>query len=287
MRIGFQNPQLSWLEPQLARFAVILGERGWVQGRRSSLISCPRGAEVGARTALRRRARSDGAELGGRTIWYVTLPMMRTIIAITALFLARSSTFANFRHRAQSADLRAAHGGPDAQCFADLGVQGSASRASDMPARRLGVALHVPDPGVAACSSCATSAARNEAEQLDPHGAARTAASKRTAARAAIWSYVLPRALRRLLPDAAALHADHVAEDQRGDLGGAIPWWVFAPTLDNYTRCSPRDYLDVLPQLGAGVARPWSITMLISIPAAFALSRMKFWGSTTLARACS
>jgi hypothetical protein len=79
--------------------------------------------------------------------------------------------------------------------------------------------------------------------------------------------------LRRLLPDAAALHADHVAQDQRGDLGGDHPWWIFAPTLDNYTRCSPRHLPDVLPELGVvsvlGRASRW----LISIPAAFALSR--------------
>ena len=62
------------------------------------------------------------------------------------------------------------------------------------------------------------------------------------------------------------------------------PWWVFAPTLDNYREL-----------LGSGQFQRFffnsaivsifvvTLTMLISIPAAFALSRMKFWGSTVLA----
>jgi multiple sugar transport system permease protein len=62
------------------------------------------------------------------------------------------------------------------------------------------------------------------------------------------------------------------------------PWWVFNPTLGNYREL-----------IGSGEFRRFffnsaivsivvvTLTMLISVPAAFALSRMKFWGSATLA----
>jgi multiple sugar transport system permease protein len=62
------------------------------------------------------------------------------------------------------------------------------------------------------------------------------------------------------------------------------PWWVFAPTLDNYREL-----------IGSGQFQRFffnsamvsifvvALTMLISIPAAFALSRMKFWASGVLA----
>ncbi len=64
----------------------------------------------------------------------------------------------------------------------------------------------------------------------------------------------------------------------------ATPWWVFDPTLQNYFELltSPI-YLtffrnSVLVSLLVVV-----ISMAVSIPAAFSLSRMKFWGSATLA----
>jgi multiple sugar transport system permease protein len=62
------------------------------------------------------------------------------------------------------------------------------------------------------------------------------------------------------------------------------PWWVFAPTLDNYAELltSPT-YLTFFRNSAMVSVLVVAITMLISIPAAFALSRMKFWGSTTLA----
>jgi multiple sugar transport system permease protein len=63
-----------------------------------------------------------------------------------------------------------------------------------------------------------------------------------------------------------------------------IPWWVFEPTLENYTALltSP-SYLTFFRNSAVVSVLVVVISMLISIPAAFSLSRMKFWGSATLA----
>jgi multiple sugar transport system permease protein len=62
------------------------------------------------------------------------------------------------------------------------------------------------------------------------------------------------------------------------------PWWVFSPTLQNYIELltSPT-YLTFFRNSALVSVLVVAITMLVSIPAAFALSRMKFWGSATLA----
>ena len=60
------------------------------------------------------------------------------------------------------------------------------------------------------------------------------------------------------------------------------PWWVYNPTLGNYIELLTSNAVpDVLPQLGAGLGDRGRRTMLISVPAAFALSRMRFWGSAS------
>ena len=62
------------------------------------------------------------------------------------------------------------------------------------------------------------------------------------------------------------------------------PWWVHSPTLENYIELltSP-NYLTFFRNSAMVSVLVVAITMLVSIPAAFALSRMKFWGSGTLA----
>jgi multiple sugar transport system permease protein len=67
---------------------------------------------------------------------------------------------------------------------------------------------------------------------------------------------------------------------------GAItnPWWVYDPTLDNYVSLlTSEQYLTFFRNSAAVSVAVVVITMLISVPAAFALARMKFWGSTALA----
>lgn len=62
------------------------------------------------------------------------------------------------------------------------------------------------------------------------------------------------------------------------------PWWVYKPTLDNYIDLlSSSQYLTFFRNSAVVSVLVVTVTMLISVPAAFALSRMRFWGSATLA----
>ena len=62
------------------------------------------------------------------------------------------------------------------------------------------------------------------------------------------------------------------------------PWWVFHPTLSNYVELlTSNQFLRFFFNSSMISIIVVIVTMLISIPAAFALARMKFWGSTTLA----
>ena len=62
------------------------------------------------------------------------------------------------------------------------------------------------------------------------------------------------------------------------------PWWVFNPTLENYLELlTQHAYLTFFRNSAIVSVFVVAITMLISVPAAFALARMKFWGSATLA----
>ena len=62
------------------------------------------------------------------------------------------------------------------------------------------------------------------------------------------------------------------------------PWWVYAPTLDNYAALiSSAQFLTFFRNSAVVSVLVVSITMLISVPAAFALSRMRFRGSASIA----
>jgi len=62
------------------------------------------------------------------------------------------------------------------------------------------------------------------------------------------------------------------------------PWWVYNPTLGNYVELlTSASYLTYFRNSAIVSIFTVTITMLISVPAAFALSRMRFWGSATLA----
>src|SRR5689334_24718847 len=67
---------------------------------------------------------------------------------------------------------------------------------------------------------------------------------------------------------------------------GAVtnPWWVYHPTLENYQALIfSSEYQTFFVNSALVSVIVVIVTMLISIPAAFALARMKFWGSATLA----
>jgi multiple sugar transport system permease protein len=62
------------------------------------------------------------------------------------------------------------------------------------------------------------------------------------------------------------------------------PWWVDQPTLGNYIELlGSLQYLTFFRNSALVSVFVVTITMLIAVPAAFALSRMKFWGSAALA----
>lgn len=62
------------------------------------------------------------------------------------------------------------------------------------------------------------------------------------------------------------------------------PWWVFHPTLSNYVELlTSNQFLRFFWNSSIISIVVVIVTMLISIPAAFALARMKFWGSAMLA----
>ena len=67
---------------------------------------------------------------------------------------------------------------------------------------------------------------------------------------------------------------------------GAVtnPWWVYHPTLENYvTLLTQKTFLTFFRNSAIVSVLVVSLTMVISILAAFSLARMKFWGSATLA----
>jgi multiple sugar transport system permease protein len=62
------------------------------------------------------------------------------------------------------------------------------------------------------------------------------------------------------------------------------PWWVFHPSLGYYRELLTSNmYLTFFRNSALVSVMVVIITMLISVPAAFALARMRFWGSATLA----
>src|ERR1051326_6591299 len=62
------------------------------------------------------------------------------------------------------------------------------------------------------------------------------------------------------------------------------PWWVYHPTLSNYLELLTSDmYITFFRNSAIVSIFVVCITMLISVPAAFALARMRFWGSGVLA----
>src|SRR3977135_3243205 len=61
------------------------------------------------------------------------------------------------------------------------------------------------------------------------------------------------------------------------------PWWIYHPTLSNYVELLTRNqFLRFFLNSAMVSIFVVTITMLISVPAAFELARMRFWGSAPL-----
>jgi multiple sugar transport system permease protein len=113
---------------------------------------------------------------------------------------------------------------------------------------------------------------------------ARPASMRRDRRRALFWSYVflIIFVIFFLTPPVYMLITSLKTS---AEIAAATnPWWVFAPTLQNYIELltSPV-YLTFFRNSAVVSVLVVAISMLVSIPAAFSLSRMRFWGSTTLA----
>jgi multiple sugar transport system permease protein len=102
--------------------------------------------------------------------------------------------------------------------------------------------------------------------------------------RALVWSYVflVIFAVMFLTPPIYMLITSLKSSAEIGAVTN--PWWVYAPTLDNYQALlTSETYLIFFRNSALVSVAVVIVTMLISIPAAFALARMKFWGSASLA----
>ncbi|HEX3954977.1 MAG TPA: carbohydrate ABC transporter permease [Stellaceae bacterium] len=67
---------------------------------------------------------------------------------------------------------------------------------------------------------------------------------------------------------------------------GAVtnPWWVYHPTLENYVNLlTSSAFLTAFKNSALVAVLVVSVSMVISVLAAFSLARMKFWGSAALA----
>ena len=113
---------------------------------------------------------------------------------------------------------------------------------------------------------------------------ARRASMHRSRRWALIWSYVflVMFAVFFLMPP---IYMFITSLKGSGEVAAITnPWWVYAPTLDNYAALlGSSTYMTFFRNSAVVALSVVVVTMLISIPAAFALSRMKFWGSATLA----
>jgi multiple sugar transport system permease protein len=118
----------------------------------------------------------------------------------------------------------------------------------------------------------------------DHTGVARVGSIARSRRKALIWSYVflIIFVIFFLTPP---LYMFVTSLKSSGEIAGATnPWFVFHPSFDNYTALLSQQQFLVFFRNSAVVSLSVvAITMLISVPAAFALARMKFWGSGMLA----
>ena len=274
---------IPWLgEAGWARFSVILvnvwfGAPFFMIMYLAALKSVP--------DQLYEAAAIDGANWWQR-IWFVTLPMMRNIIAITTLF-SLIVTFANF----DIVRILTA-GGPfdHTHIFATwafrVGIE-----SNDIP---LGASVSLfmfPILAVAAIFILRDINQRgNEADEHGRHRQKRPPARHRHSsisrdrAWALRWSYffLVLFAIVFLTPPVYMLITSLKTS---AEISAATnPWWVYAPTLDNYAALlSSTQFLSFFRNSAVVSVLVVSITMLISVPAAFALSRMRFWGSASIA----
>ena len=112
----------------------------------------------------------------------------------------------------------------------------------------------------------------------------RTASLRRERRWALIWSYVF-LVLFAVLFLTPPLYMLVTSLKTSAEISAVtLPWWVFHPTLENYFGLFDSEAYRTFFRNSLVVSLSVvAITMVISILAAFSLSRMRFWGSATLA----
>ena len=113
--------------------------------------------------------------------------------------------------------------------------------------------------------------------------APRAASMKQDRRRALYWSYffLVLFAVFFLTPPIYMLITSLKSSAEIGAITN--PWFVYKPTLENYAALlGSQQYLTFFKNSAIVSVVVVIVTMLISVPAAFALARMKFWGSATL-----
>jgi len=122
------------------------------------------------------------------------------------------------------------------------------------------------------------------AEAIGPIAPARQGSLRRSRRWALIWSYIflVMFAVFFLMPPIYMLI---MGLKSSGEIAAVTnPWWVYHPTLENFKELlTSEQYLTFFRNSAVIALSVVVITMLIAVPAAFSLGRMRFWGSTSLA----
>jgi multiple sugar transport system permease protein len=117
-----------------------------------------------------------------------------------------------------------------------------------------------------------------------PAGGAKAGSMRDDRRRALVWSYVF-LCIFVVFFLTPPLYMFITSLKSSAEVGAITnPWWVYDPSLDNYASLlTSEQYLTFFRNSALVSVAVVILTMLISVPAAFALARMKFWGSATLA----
>jgi multiple sugar transport system permease protein len=122
------------------------------------------------------------------------------------------------------------------------------------------------------------------AQAIGPLESAKHGSLKRSRRWALIWSYIflVIFAIFFLMPPVYMLI---MGLKGSGEIAAMTnPWWVYHPTLENFKALlTSEQYLTFFRNSAVISVVVVIVTMLIAVPAAFSLGRMRFWGSTSLA----
>src|SRR5262249_26152067 len=193
-----------------------------------------------------------------------------------------------FRHRANPDRRRAARSYPH---LCHLGLPGR-HRGQRHSARRQRLAVHGADPcGRSDLHPAGRQQARERIlmstvtiDKAAPTRQVKYGSMSRDRTWALRWSYFFLTlfAIFSLVPP---LYMLITSLKSSAEISAATnPWWVYHPTLENYIGLlTSNQFLRFFWNSALVSIFVVTITMLISVPAAFALARMRFWGSATLA----